>query len=160
MASASSGSDNFSGQPGISNWEQKIVEFRLYRDSTISNKFPASVPFKGYYLDAYGVYLTPQSGGKIVITADIDALRPMTKIGVTVLHLYESSNGVDFHLVRTYRSDDYPEMMGTGMHFFEDIITYNGTPGYRYFVDAFCYAGDKTGYDEKAYSSVVKTAVR
>lgn len=52
------------------------------------------------------------------------------------------------------------EMMGTGMHFFEDIITYNGTPGYRYFVDAFCYAGDKTGYDEKAYSSVVKTAVR
>lgn len=48
----------------------------------------------------------------------------------------------------------------TGMHFFEDIITYNGTPGYRYFVDAFCYAGDKTGYDEKAYSSVVKTAVR
>lgn len=54
----------------------------------------------------------------------------------------------------------YPEMMGTGMHFFEDIITYNGTPGYRYFVDAFCYAGDKTGYDEKAYSSVVKTAVR
>lgn len=36
----------------------------------------------------------------------------------------------------------------------------NGTPGYRYFVDAFCYAGDKTGYDEKAYSSVVKTAVR
>ena len=68
------------------------------------------------YLDAYGVYLTPQSGGKIVITADIDALRPMTKIGVTVLHLYESSNGVDFHLVRTYRSSDYPEMMGTGMH--------------------------------------------
>ena len=38
MASASSGSDSFSGQPGMSNWEQKIVEFRLYRDSTISNK--------------------------------------------------------------------------------------------------------------------------
>lgn len=49
------------------------------------------------YLDAYGVYLTPQSGGKIVITADIDALRPMTKIGVTVLHLYESSN-LDYKL--------------------------------------------------------------
>ena len=39
MASASSGSDNFYGQPGMSNWEQKIVEFRLYRDSTISNIF-------------------------------------------------------------------------------------------------------------------------
>lgn len=40
-------------------------------------------------------------------------------------------------------------------------LSFDGnTPGYRYFVDAFCYAGDKTGYDEKAYSSVVKTAVR
>ena len=48
MASASSGSDSFSGQPGMSNWEQKIVEFRLYRDSTISNKSLASVSFKGY----------------------------------------------------------------------------------------------------------------
>ena len=38
-------------------------------------------------MDAYGVYLTPQSGGEIVITADIDALRPMTKIGVTVLYM-------------------------------------------------------------------------
>ena len=46
----------------------------------------------------------------------------------------------------------------TGMHFFEDIITYNGTPGYRYFVDAFCYAGDKTGYDEKAYSAAAPSA--
>lgn len=27
------------------------------------------------YLDAYGVYLTPQSGGKIVFTADVNALR-------------------------------------------------------------------------------------
>ena len=32
----------------MSNWEQKIVEFRLYRDSTISNKSLASVSFKGY----------------------------------------------------------------------------------------------------------------
>ena len=46
MASASSGSDNFYGQPGMSNWEQKIVEFRLYRDSTISNKSLSSVFFQ------------------------------------------------------------------------------------------------------------------
>ena len=45
MASASSGSDNFPGQPGMSNWEQKIVEFRLYRNPTISNKSLASVSF-------------------------------------------------------------------------------------------------------------------
>ena len=49
MASASSRSDSSSGQPGMSNWEHKIMEFRLYRDSTISNKSLASVSFKGYH---------------------------------------------------------------------------------------------------------------
>ena len=47
MASARSGSDSFSGQPGMSSWEQKIVEIRLYRDSTISNKSLASISFRG-----------------------------------------------------------------------------------------------------------------
>ena len=39
MASASSGADSFSGQPGMSNWEQKIVEFRLYRFHDLRHTF-------------------------------------------------------------------------------------------------------------------------
>ncbi len=39
-------------ESGMSNWEQKIVEFRLYRDSTISNKSLASVSFRGYRVSA------------------------------------------------------------------------------------------------------------
>lgn len=49
MALASSRSDSFSGQPGMSNREQKIMAFRLYRDSTIFNKSLVSVSFKGYH---------------------------------------------------------------------------------------------------------------
>lgn len=101
------------------------------------------------YLDAYGVYLTPQSGGKIVITADIDALRPMTKIGVTVLHLYESSNGVDFHLVRTYRSGDYPEMMGTGMHFLKTLLPITVHLGIDILLTHFAMLGIKLDMTKK-----------
>ena len=53
------------------------------------------------YLDAYGVYLTPQSGGKIVFTADVNALRDMTKVGVTRLYLYESKDGENFYLKKS-----------------------------------------------------------
>lgn len=112
------------------------------------------------YLDAYGVYLTPVSGGKIVFTADVNALRTMTKVGVTKLYLYESQNGRDFYLIKSYNYEDYPIMMGSGLYYYEDIITYNGTPGYKYYANAFCYAGDSTGYDEKAYSTAIKTAIR
>ena len=112
------------------------------------------------YLDAYGVYLTPQSGGKIVFTADVNALRTMTKVGVTSLYLYESKNGEDFYFIKSYHYEDYPIMMGSGLYYYKDIITYNGTPGYKYYANAFCYAGDSTGYDEKAYSTAVKTAIR
>lgn len=77
------------------------------------------------YLDAYGVYLTPQSGGKIVFTADVNALRDMTKVGVTRLHLYESKNGEDFYLKKSYFYEDYPIMMSSGLYYYKDIITYN-----------------------------------
>lgn len=71
------------------------------------------------YLDAYGVYLTPQSGGKIVFTADVNALRDMTKVGVTRLHLYESKNGEDFYLKKSYFYEDYPIMMSSGLYYYK-----------------------------------------
>ena len=112
------------------------------------------------YLDAYGVYLTPVSGGKIVFTADVNALRAMTKVGVTILYIYESKNGLEFLFKKCYRYEDYPIMMGAGYYHYEDIITYEGTPGYKYYAIAYCYAGDSTGYDEKTSTSAMKTAFR
>ncbi len=112
------------------------------------------------YLDAYGVYLTPVSGGKIVFTADVNALRTMTKVGVTKLYLYESRDGETFYFKKSYCYEDYPIMMGSGLYYYEDIITYNGTPGYKYYATAYCYASDSTGYDEKPYTTAIKTAIR
>ena len=47
IAFAGSRLDNFSGKLGMSNWEQKFVEFRLYRDSTIFSKIPGSCFIQG-----------------------------------------------------------------------------------------------------------------
>ena len=110
------------------------------------------------YLNAYGVYLTPVGNGKVVITVDVDALHTMTKIGATKIYLYESSDGKNFNLVRTYRYEDYPIMMSSGKHYYQDLFTYYGTAGYSYHALAYCYAGDSTGYDEKLFSTATKKA--
>lgn len=105
------------------------------------------------YLDAYGVDLTPQSGGKITITVDVDGIRNMTQIGASKIYLYESTDGSDFTCVKTYYHDKYPVMMGSGRHYYKDVATYSGVAGRYYYVTAYCYAGDKTGYDEKPYTT-------
>lgn len=105
------------------------------------------------YLDAYRVVLTPQSGGKIVITVDVDGIRNMTQIGASTIFLYESRNGTDFTRIKTYNYEDYPTMVGSGIHHYKDAATYYGVVGRYYYATAYCYAGDETGYDEKSYTT-------
>ncbi|WP_295740733.1 hypothetical protein [uncultured Oscillibacter sp.] len=110
------------------------------------------------YLDAYRVVLTPQSGGKIVITVDVDGIRNMTQIGASTIFLYESRNGTDFTRIKTYNYEDYPTMMGSGIHHYKDAATYYGVVGRYYYATAYCYAGDETGYDEKSYTTSIVRA--
>ena len=95
-----------------------------------------------------------------MITMDVDGVRRMTQIGASTIFLYESQNGVDFTRIKTYNYEDYPEMMGSGKHFYEDVVTYNGVAGRYYYAIAFCYAGDSTGYDEQSYTTSVVKAIQ
>lgn len=110
------------------------------------------------YLDLYGIVLTPQSGGKIVVTVDVDGIRSMTQIGATTIFLYESTDGTDFTRIKTYKYEDYPTMMGSGIHYYKDAATYNGVAGRYYYAIGYCYAGDETGHDEKSYTTSIVRA--
>lgn len=112
-----------------------------------------------YYLDAYRATLTAKSGGKIVVTVNVEARAKMDELGATKIYLYESTDGVRFNLVKTYKCEDYPAMMGSGLDYYEDPVTYSGTSGNQYFAVVYCYAGDSTGHDEKSYTTAVKTAI-
>ena len=72
--------------------------------------------------------------------------------------LYGSKDGKNFTVSKSYNYQDYPIMMSSGKHYYEDLFTYYGTVGYSYYVTAFCYAGDSTGYDEKPYTSIIVKA--
>ena len=110
------------------------------------------------YLDAYRAVLTPKSNGVIVISADVSGAGYMPELGVKAIHVYESTNVGDFHWIRTYESDDYPEMMGSGTVFYEDLFTFQGVVGRYYYAKACVYAGDSTGGDERYCNSAIKQA--
>lgn len=111
------------------------------------------------YLDDYRAVVTPISGGKIVVTVDVSGVGRMTQIGASTIYIYESVDNKSFTIVATYNYEDYPEMMGSGMDYCEDAVTYSGTPGNYYFASVYCYAANANGSDEKNYTTSVKRAI-
>ncbi len=110
------------------------------------------------YLDGYRAGITPKSGGKLVITVDVSGVGYMPEIGAKTIWVYESTDGKLFHRIAVYESDDYPEMMGSGSIFYEDVITFQGIVGRYYYAKAFVYAGNDTGGDERNCDTAIKQA--
>ena len=126
--------------------------------SSILCTFAAASAQSSAYLSAYRVGITPKSGGKLVITVDVTGVDYMPEIGAKEIYVYESINGTDFYWVKTYESSDYPQMMGSGYIFYEDVITYQGTVGRYYYATACVYAGNSSGGDERYCDTAIKLA--
>lgn len=110
------------------------------------------------YLDAYRAVLTPDPGGVMTVTVQVTGVGYMPKLGAKEVHLYESTNGRDFHWIASYGSDDEPFMLGSGTVFYEDVLTFTGTPGHYYYATACVYAGNSNGGDERYVDSAIKQA--
>lgn len=111
------------------------------------------------YLDGYRAVVTPKSGGRLVVTVDVSGVGSMTKIGASKIYMYESADGTSFSRVATYKYEDFPKMMGSGTIYYDDPVTYYGTPGYYYFASVYCYAANSSGSDEKNYTTAIVQAI-
>lgn len=110
------------------------------------------------YLDAYRAVLTPDPGGVMTVTVDVSGVGYMPRIGVKTISVYESTDRITFRRIALYGSDDEPLMMGSGTVFYEDVVTFTGTPGRYYYVTACVYAGNSNGGDERYVDSAIKQA--
>lgn len=111
------------------------------------------------YIDSYRATVVPESRGYLTVTGEVDAVSPMTKLGVSLIYLYESTDGSLFDRVATYTPVAHPHLMGSGLSYDRDFITYRGTPGRYYYASVYFYAEDETGSDEKNYITAVRQAV-
>ena len=110
------------------------------------------------YLDAYRAVLTVKSNGVMLVSADVTAVGNKPEVGVKTIYVYESTDGKSFTRIATYKYEDYPEMMGSGGIYFEDIITFQGVIGRYYYAKACVYAGDSNGGDERYCNTAVRQA--
>lgn len=137
---------------------KKLLCYTLTICMCSSFSFANAAVTSSNYLDSYCAAVTPIGRGKIVITVDVNAIVDATEIGASRIYLYESSNGVDFTCTEEFFPEDYPLMLGSGYHHCKDAITYQGTVGYSYYANVYCYAGDSTGSHERVYSTAIVTA--
>lgn len=116
--------------------------------------------YSSEYLNSYSADVIPEPGGKLVISACVNGVDYMDEIGVRTIFLYESRDGVSFTRVALYEDSDYPEMMGSGILFYEDLFTYQGKVGYYYYASTYVYAGKDGGGDTRNYTTSTVRAIK
>ena len=113
-----------------------------------------------WYISSYRAWLTPEVGGIINVTIDVQAYDYMTEVGASRVEIFESKDGGStWTSKRIYLKSIYPELVtNNDILYFETPISYPGTPGYKYYAEITVYAGDSTGSDTKEYTTGVVTA--
>ena len=111
------------------------------------------------YICNYTAAVTPKSGGRMIVTVDIASVGYMDEVGASAIHIYESTDNVEFTLVESYYAEDHPEFLTSGTIYYQDAITYYGIPGRYYSAMVYFYAGDETGGDTRYYETLSKRCI-
>lgn len=106
------------------------------------------------YFNKTTASLNMQRGGKVDIYIDAVARRSMTELGASKIVLKESTDeGQTYSTVKTFKSEDYPDMLGDGKRYYGVAVTYDGVPGRMYKATIYFYASDSSGSDTITYTT-------
>ena len=110
-------------------------------------------------MNYYSASLSTAENGKISISASITGRGFCSKIGISHVYIYESSDGgKTFTLYDSYFSSNYPSMMSSGYKYLETPISFTGTIGYQYKATVYCCATYDSENDTKTYKTNIVTA--
>ena len=110
------------------------------------------------YFGYTSVYATALDDGEVLIEYDIDPTHTMLECGARIIWIYEGQNNSDYEVVRTYRMEDYPDMIQHDTIIGDGEITYPGTPGKDYYALVGVYAKDQYGSETIYFPTNVVTA--
>ncbi len=130
----------------------------------LASLFSITVPQALAYVDASDyfsytdVWATAQSGGKVLVEFDINATHKMLEVGASKIYIYEQQSNGDYIIVHTYSRYDTPGLIDTNSSFGGGEVTYQGTPGVKYFATLALYAQDSAGNETLYFDTNVVTA--
>lgn len=120
----------------------------------------AATPRASDYFSCTDVRAYALSGGRILVEFDVDATHTMLEVGAQRVYIFEQQSDGSYDNVYTfYSSSNYSSMMDTNSAFGEGEVTYQGTPGVKYYAKCVFYARDSAGAELLYQNTTVKTAI-
>lgn len=101
------------------------------------------------YLDSYSATTYTEVGGKVQVYFDVTATGYMDTLGAKYIYLYESSDYVNWTLVKTYTYTEYTALMAEDDIYHSGHTDYKGIPGRYYKAQVCIWAGRNGGGDER-----------
>ena len=117
-----------------------------------------AVTYASDYFWRTRVWATKQGGGEFIIEYDIIATEFMDDLGASVIFIMEEQPDGEFENVYTFRSSDMPELIEHDVDVAYGCVTYEGTPGTRYYATFGLYAKNSQGNETRYFDTNTITA--
>lgn len=97
------------------------------------------------------VWATATSNGKFTVEFDITSTDYMQELGASSIYIYEQQSDGSYDNVKTFTRYNTSGLIEKNVDCAYGIVTYQGTPGVKYFASVALYAKDSSG-SETLYS--------
>lgn len=111
---------------------------------------PPVDPQASYYISNYFGYIA-KSGNTIQPVFSVSGTGMMEEIGATEIYLYESTDGVNYSMVKSYRDSNYPSMIAFNTSYHGGYMTYYGNANCYYKAYVCVFASRNGGGDARYF---------
>lgn len=111
---------------------------------------PPVEPQASDYLSTYHGYVS-KSGNTIQPVFSVTGTGRMENIGAYSIHLYESQDGTNYTLVKTFVHENYSNMMAHNTSAHASYMSYSGNANYTYKAYICVFAGRNGGGDARYF---------
>lgn len=118
----------------------------------------AVTPRASYYLSAYTAYVCAMGNGDLEIWFEVTGTGTQEYLGVLSIYLYESTDNVNWYWVKTYRNNEYEQMLLTNAWQNIDYVPYEGVAGRYYKAYVGIWGGPDPGGDSRYIWTPVERA--
>lgn len=108
------------------------------------------LPRASYYLTSYNAYVYLPGTGEVRVYFNAEGTGYMDELGALSISLYESTDGINWTWVKTFKHNTTAGMLSYNDDFHSGYVSYNGTAG-RYYKAYVCIWGGKNGEGDTRY---------
>ena len=117
-----------------------------------------AVTYASDYFWRTRVWATRQGNGEFIVEYDIVATDFLDDLGASVIFIMEEQSDGDFEVAYTFESEDMPELIEHDVDVAYGCVTYEGTPGTRYYATFGLYAKNSQGNETRYFDTNTITA--